>query len=47
MSENPRKVFSIVKKGAESTLFNEGASVSISGAAATPAFKPDIFYYDN
>ncbi|MCK4751326.1 MAG: PD40 domain-containing protein, partial [Bacteroidales bacterium] len=44
---NPRKVFSIVKTAAESSAFNEAASVSLSTGATIPAGKHGDEYYQH
>jgi hypothetical protein len=42
---NPRKVFSFVKGNAESSGFNEAASISLSTGATVPAGQEDAEYY--
>lgn len=42
---NPRKVFSIAKKGAKASTFNGAESVSLSTGATAPASKEDDQFY--
>lgn len=45
VSLNPRKIFSIAKKGAKASTFNGAESVSLSTGATAPASKEDGQFY--